>query len=43
MLLDFNLEIDVLLEGGLDLIGGEFGKPFLEEMYFKLNIEVLLL
>lgn len=43
MLLNLNLEIDVLLEGGFDLIGGEFGKSFLEEMHFKFNIEVLLL
>lgn len=43
MLLNLNLEINVLLKGGFDLIRGEFGKPFLEEMHFELNIEVLLL
>jgi len=43
MLLDLNLEVDVLLEGGFDLIGGELSKSFLEEMDLELDIEVLLL
>lgn len=43
MLLNLNLKIDVLFQGGFDLIGGELGKSFLEEMHFELNIEVLLL
>lgn len=43
MLLNLNLKIDVLFQGGFDLIGGELGKSFLEEMHFELDIEVLLL
>jgi hypothetical protein len=43
MLLDLNLEIDILLESGFDLIGGELGESFFEEMHLELNIEVLLL
>ena len=43
MLLNLNLKIDVLLKSGFDLIGGEFGKSFFEEMHLEFNIEVLLL
>jgi hypothetical protein len=43
MLLNFNLEIDILLESGFDLIGGELCKSFLEEMHLEFDIEVLLL
>ena len=43
MLLNLNLEVDILLEGGFDLIGGELGKSLLEEMDLELDIEVLLL
>ena len=43
MLLNLNLEVDILLECGFDLVGGEFGKSLFEEMHLELNIEVLLL
>ena len=43
MLLNFNLEIDVLLKSSFNLIWGELGKSFFEEMDLELDIEVLLL
>ena len=43
MLLNLNLEIDVLFESGFNLIGGELGESFFEEMDLKFDIEVLLL
>ena len=42
-LLYFNLEIYVLLEGGVDLIRGELCKPLFEKVYLELNIKVLFL
>ena len=43
MLLNLNLEVNILLESGFDLIRGELGKSFFKEMHFELNIKVLLL
>ena len=42
-LLNFNLEIDVLLEGSINLVWSKLGKSFLEEMDLELDIKVLLL
>ena len=43
MLLNLDLKVDILLESGFDLIGGQFSEAFFEEMYFELDVEVLLL
>jgi len=43
VLLNLNLEVDVLLESGFDLVGGELGKAFLEEMDLELDIKVFFL
>ena len=43
MLLNLNLEVDVLLEGGFDLIGGKLGESLFEEMDLELDIKVFLL
>ena len=43
MLLDLNLEVNVLLESGFDLIGGELCKSFFEEVDLQLDIKVFLL
>ena len=42
-LLNLDLEVDVLLERGVDLVGGELREALLEEVYLELDVEVLLL
>ncbi len=42
-LLNLDLEVDVLFQGGIDLIGGELRETFLEEMNLEFDVEVLLL
>ena len=42
-LLDLDLEVDILLERGVDLVGGELREALLEEVYLELDVEVLLL
>ena len=39
-LLNLDFEVDVLFEGGIDLIYGELSKTFFEEMYTKFDVEV---
>jgi len=39
-LLNLDFEVDVLFEGGIDLVWGELGKTFFEEMYTELDVEV---
>lgn len=38
-----DLESDVLLERGIDLVGGQFSETLFEEVDFQLDIKVLLL
>ena len=42
-LLDLDLQVDVLLERGIDLVWGELSKALLEEVHLQLDVEVLLL
>jgi len=39
-LLNLNFEVDVLFEGGIDLVCGELSKTFFEEMYTEFDVEV---
>ena len=41
--MNLDLEVDVLLERGVDLVGGELREALLEEVYLELDVEVLLL
>ena len=42
-LLDLDLEVDVLLEGVVNLVWRELGEAFFEEMDLEFDVEVLLL
>jgi len=40
-LLHLDFEVDVLFEGGIDLVWGELGKTFSEEMCTELDVKVV--
>jgi len=42
-LLNLNLEVDIVFEGGIDLVRGELRKTFFEKVYAELDVEVSLL
>jgi len=42
-LLNLNLEIDIVFEGGIDLVRGELRMTFFEKVYAELDVKVFLL
>ncbi len=43
VLLDFDFEVDILLESSVDLVWSELCQSFFEEMDFKFDVEVFFL